>query len=126
MSATKDQLVSTALIQRRITELEEQIAEQRKMRPENDPFFTSTAWLIAEFRATLRDAALEYRPTSDVAVLTGWSSQTLRSKARDVMAGKDPGEEWKDLLVKQVGGGDYTFAIATVPVKSTGALPIAS
>ncbi len=121
MTETKDRLVSTGVLHGRLTELEEEIRAQRKMRPESDPFFTHANWLLEEFRAAIKLAALEYRPTAEVAVLTGWDPQTLRAKARAILAGEYPGEGWRELLVKHEAG-EYSFAVATVPVKRTGEL----
>jgi len=121
-----DRLVSTSILRQRLAELEEEVAHQRRMRAVDDPFFTHSAWLIAEFREAIRLAEIEYRPTMEVAKLTGWSAQTLRKAARAVLDGADPGEGWQTLLVKQETGGDYAFAVASVPVKRTGELQAAS
>ena len=119
----KDRLVSTAVLEQRLAELETEIQADRRKRAVGDPVFVTTAWLIAEFREAIRIATLEYRPTKEVAVLTGWSAPTLRDKGRARLAGEDPGEGWRDLLVK-FDAGDYSFAIATVPVKKTGELKL--
>ncbi len=117
----RDRLVSTGVIAQRLKDLEDEIADQRKVRPEGDPYFLITGWMIAEFRDAMKQAALEYRPTSEVAVLTGWDPQTLRAKARAVLAGQSPGPAWENLLVK-ADGGEYSFCLSTVPVKRTGEL----
>lgn len=122
----RDTLISTAMLRARLAELEEEVARQRRMRPEGDPFFTHSAWLIAEFREAIRLAEIEYRPTTEAAKLTGWSAQTLRRAARDILAGRDPGEGWQTVLVKQETGGDYSFAVSSLPVKRTGELAAAS
>jgi hypothetical protein len=121
MSEQKDRLVSTALLEQRLAELEAEVEADKKKRPATDPFFTHVSWMIAEFRAALKLAALEYRATADVVALTGWSAQTLREKGREVLAGRDPGEGWRELLVR-LDAGEWAFAISTVPVKQTGEL----
>jgi len=121
-----DRLVSTAVLNERLEAIRAEVEGQKRMRAASDPFFTHAAWLIAEFEEAIRLAALEYRPTVEVSKLTGWNPQTLRRAARDVLAGRDPGDEWKGLLVKRMDGGEYSFAVVSVPVKRTGELRRAS
>lgn len=119
-----DRLVSTTVLRERLEQLRTTNAEHaRAGMPESA--IRRSEWLIAEFEDALRLAALEYRPTGEVAALTGWDPQTLRAKARLALAGRHPGEGWAELLVKHEAG-EYAFCVSTVPVKRTGELQRAS
>ena len=120
IGAEKDRLVSTAVLRARLEQLHQTNAEHaRAGMPESA--IRRSEWLLAEFEDALKEAAREYRPTGEVAALTGWDPQTLRAKARRVLAGQYPGEGWGELLVRHEAG-EYTFCVATVPVKKTGEL----
>lgn len=114
----KNRLVSTAILRERIEEVKEKRKEQKRFRAEDDPFFKHTEWVILEFEQAIRDAAREYVPTMEAAELTGWSPQTLRTKAHKVRAGEDPGPGWEDLQVR-ASGGEWAFCVSTIPVKSS-------
>lgn len=113
-----DRLVSTAILRERRTELREQIAEQRKVRADDDPFFKIADWLLTEWEEAERLAARHYVPTAEAAQLTGWSAQTLRARARDARAGNAMPEGWEGLVVRS-DGPEWSFVVSTIPVKAT-------
>lgn len=117
--------MSTLVLDERLAELEAEIDADKRKRPASDPFFIHSAWLIAEFREAIRLASREYRSTAETAKLTGWSTATLREKAKAVREARDPGPGWGGLLVKH-DAGEFSFCVSTVPVKQTGELKRAS
>ncbi len=111
-------MVSTLVLKERRSEIRAKIEEQRQLRAEDDPFFKITDWLLAEWEQAERDAAREYVPTAIAAELTGWSAQTLRSKAQKARDGDHPGEGWEELQVR-LDGSEWAFCVSTIPVKNT-------
>jgi hypothetical protein len=90
----RDRLVSTAVLRERRDRLRQQIAEQKRIRSSDDPFFKHTEWMLEEWESAERDAAREYVPTSRASELTGWSPQTLRKYAAAARAGEALPEGW--------------------------------
>lgn len=117
---SKDVLVSRARILEGISTVEEEIAQQRRLRADTDPFFKHTGWVLEELRVALREAEAQYRPTPEVADLTGWSEETLRRHARVLHEGGAPPREWANMIVRR-DGSDWSFLLATVPIKSSAA-----
>lgn len=113
-----DRLVSTALLRERRQEIRARIDEQRKVRADSDPFWKITDWLLLEWEQAEKDATREFVPTAAAAEFTGWSPQTLRSKAHKIRSGEDPGPGWEELLVRS-SGSEWSFCLATIPVKSS-------
>lgn len=116
----RDRLVSTAVLRERRDQLRQQIADQKKVRANDDPFFRITDWMLEEWEAAERDAAKEYVTTARAAELTGWSEQTLRRYGAAVRAGEPLPEGWDELLARK-SGSDWFFCVSTIPVKSTAA-----
>lgn len=114
----KDRLISTAVTSERRAELRHQIDEQRKLRSDDDPFFRHADWLLSEWEQAEREAAREYVPTTDAARLTGWSEQTLRKWGAAARDGDPLPEEWQELRAR-CEGGQWSFCVSTIPVKST-------
>lgn len=114
----KDRLVSTAVLRERRQVLREKIADQKKVRANDDPFFKHTEWLLEEWEAAERDAAREYVPTARAAELTGWSEQTLRKYATAARAGEPLPEGWDELQARRQGP-EWTFCVSTIPVKNS-------
>jgi hypothetical protein len=125
--ADRDRLVSTAVLRERRARLREQIAEQKRTRSEDDPFFKIAEWVLAEWEQAERDAAKEYVPTAEASKLTGWAPQTLRKYAAAARAGERMLEGWGELQVRRTGSsvkgdrGDWAFVVSTIPVKTTAA-----
>ena len=115
-----DRLVSTSVLRERREEIRDQIAEQRRTRSDDDPFFKITDWMLAEWEQAEKDAAREYVPTAVAAELTGWSVQTLRKNAHRARSGEPLPNGWQDLQAR-LEGSDWVFVVSTVPVKNTSA-----
>lgn len=116
----RDRLVSTAVLRERRELLRQQIAEQKKIRANDDPFFKITDWMLGEWESAERDAAREYVPTARACELSGWSGQTLRKYAAAARAGESLPEGWEELLARREGA-DWVFCVSTIPVKNTAA-----
>lgn len=121
MRRSRDVLVSTAVLRERRAKLRELIAEQRRLRSDDDPFFKHTDWVLTEWEQAERDAAKEYVPTGRAVELTGWSEKTLRKNAQRARAGEAMPEGWEDLQVRREGN-DWVFCVSTIPVKNTEAV----
>ena len=123
----KDRLVSTAVLRDSRERIRAQIAEQKRLRAESDPFFKITDWLLAEWEQAERDAAKEYVSTAEAARLTGWAPATLRKRANAAREGEPLPKGWEELQARRTGssepgdGGDWSFVVSTIPVKSTAA-----
>lgn len=117
---SKDALVSTKAVREGMDRVEEEIARQKRLRAEADPFFLHVGWVLEEMRAAVREAEREYRPTSEAARLTGWSEETLRRRARALHEGKAVPGEWAQMIVRK-DGADWTYLVSTVPVKRSNA-----
>lgn len=117
----KDRLVSTAVLRERRDKLREQIAEQKSVRSNDDPFFKITDWLLAEWEQAEKDAAREWVPTVRAAELTGWTEETLRKMGAKARAGEPMPEAWDQLQARRAGGGsgEWSFVVSTIPVKRT-------
>lgn len=118
--ADRDRLISTAVLRERRELLRQQIADQKKMRAADDPFFKHTEWLLAEWEQAEKEAAREYVPTARAAELTGWAVQTLRKYAAAARAGEPIPAGWDELLARREGS-DWVFCVSTIPVKNTAA-----
>lgn len=116
----RDRLVSTAVTAERRKQLREKIAEQKKVRSPEDPFFKITDWMLEEWEGAERDAALEYVPTARAVELTGWGVNTLRKYAIAAHAGEPLPAGWEELRVRKVSG-DWVFCVSTIPVKNSSA-----
>lgn len=55
--------------------------------------------------------------TERASELTGWSTDTLRDRARDLMDGKQLAGEWAGLKVTKAGHG-YGFVLGTIPERA--------
>lgn len=113
---SRDKLVSTAILREKRQALRDQIAEQKRFRPDNDPFFRATEWLLAEWEAAEKEAAREYVSTAEAVRLTGWSGQTLRKRADAARSGDPLPEGWENLQARK-DGAEWCFVVSTVPVK---------
>lgn len=113
---SKDALVSARAVRECIDTIEGEVASQRRLRAEGDPFFRHCAWILEEMRAGLREAEREFRPTGEVADLTGWSEETLRRHAKALYEGGGAPAGWAAMLVRR-DGGDWSFCLSTVPIK---------
>lgn len=113
---SRETLVSTRSIREGMQRVEQEVTRQRRLRAEADPFFRHVEWVMEEMRAVLREAERDYRPTSEVAGLTGWSEETLRRHAKAVHEGRAAPREWAQMVVRR-DGNDWTYCIATVPIK---------
>lgn len=117
---SKDVLVSRQRLLEGFQAVEDEVARQRRLRSDADPFFRHTSWVLEELRVALQGAESEYRPTPDVAALTGWSEETLRRHARVLHEGRAAPREWANMIVRR-DGSDWSFLLASVPVKSSAA-----
>ena len=115
--AERDRLVSTNVLRERRERLREEIAEQKRVRADGDPFFRITDWLLAEWEDAEREAAREHVPTAEAARLTGWSEQTLRKYGQAARDGEPMPEGWEGLVARK--DGDWSFVVSTIPVKRT-------
>lgn len=116
----KDVLISAEKIREHLERVESEVESQKRLRSDGDPFFLHTRWVLDEMRVALRDAQVQYLPTSEVAELTGWSEETLRRHAKALHENKPAPREWAQMIVRR-DGGDWTFNIASVPVKRSAA-----
>lgn len=116
----KDRLVSTAVLRERRQRLRDEIAAQKRVRSEDDPFFKITEWLLLEWEQAEKEAAREYVPTAEAVRLTGWSAQTLRKRAEEARAGESMPPGW-ELLQARKDGAEWAFVVSSVPVKGKGA-----
>lgn len=113
---SRDRLVSTAVLRERRQRIRDEIAAQKRVRADDDPFFRITEWVLAEWEQAEREAAKEYVPTAEAVRLTGWSAQTLRKRAEEARAGEPMQEGW-ELLQARKEGAEWAFVVATIPVK---------
>jgi hypothetical protein len=115
-----DKLISTRVLVEARERVRVEVERQRAIRADGDPFFRHADWLLAEWEQAEREAVREYVSTRHAARLTGWSTETLRRRARRAHSGE--GEplpaEWAGLLVRR-DGHEYSLVLSTVPLKPT-------